>query len=120
MAGLAFSTGASAFAGGAAAIDKARKTFNLNYAPHEGMFSNFGGKDFLDQIRFMHDQGFRAIEDNGMLNRSPAEQQQIGDLLNKLGMQIGVFVIDGGDNWKTSLTTGKQELRDKFVPVGSP
>jgi hydroxypyruvate isomerase len=28
---------------------------------------------------------------------------------------MGVFVIDGGDNWKTSLTTGKAEFRDKFL-----
>jgi hydroxypyruvate isomerase len=91
------------------------KTFNLNYAPHDGMFSNHAGKSFPDQIRYMHDQGFRAIEDNGYLNRSITEQEQIGNLLNKLGMTMGVFVVDGGDNWKPSLTTGKQEFKDKFI-----
>jgi hydroxypyruvate isomerase len=30
-------------------------------------------------------------------------------------MTMGVFVIDGGDNWKTSLTTGKAEFREKFL-----
>jgi len=30
-------------------------------------------------------------------------------------MTMGVFVIDGGDNWKTSLTTGKPEFRDNFL-----
>lgn len=90
-------------------------TFNLDYAPHEGMFSNRGGKNFLDQIRFMHDQGFRSIEDNGYLARSADEQSKIGDLLAKLGMRMGVFVVDGGDNWKVSLTTGKQEFKDHFV-----
>jgi hydroxypyruvate isomerase len=30
-------------------------------------------------------------------------------------MRMGVFVIDGGDNWKISLTTGKQEFVDNFV-----
>ncbi|WP_423149201.1 hydroxypyruvate isomerase family protein [Rubrolithibacter danxiaensis] len=91
------------------------KTFNLSYAPHEGMFANNGGKDFLDQIRYMHDQGFRAIEDNGMLARPLNQQEKIGNLLSKLGMQMGVFVVDGGDNWKISLTTGKQEFKDKFI-----
>ena len=43
----------------------AGKTFNLDYAPHQGMFKNNAGDSFLDQIRFMHDQGFRSIEDNG-------------------------------------------------------
>ena len=28
---------------------------------------------------------------------------------------MGVFVIDGGDNWKTSLATGEAEFRDKFL-----
>jgi hydroxypyruvate isomerase len=39
----------------------AEKTFKLNYAPHDGMFSNHAGKNFIDQIKFMHDQGFRGI-----------------------------------------------------------
>lgn len=93
------------------------KTFNLNYAPHDGMFKNNGGNDILDQIKFMHDQGFRAIEDNGMMKREPAMQEKIGNLLSKLGMQMGVFVIDAGDNWKVSLTTGKQEFKDNFVNI---
>lgn len=93
----------------------AGKTFNLDYAPHDGMFKNCAGSNFLDQIRFMHDQGFRSIEDNGFLNRSIEEQTKVGELLAKLGMRMGVFVVDGGDNWKTSLTTGKQEFKDKFV-----
>lgn len=117
LAGLAVAGGTSVFASTAGKKDKAGKTFNLNYAPHDGMFSNHAGKDFLDQIRFMHDQGFRSIEDNGMLKRSPQEQEKIGNLLNKLGMQMGVFVVDGGDNWKVSLTTGKPEFKDNFVRV---
>ncbi|WP_025143753.1 hydroxypyruvate isomerase family protein [Pedobacter jeongneungensis] len=91
------------------------KTFNLDYAPHQGMFENHAGKSFLDQIRFMYDKGFRSIEDNGYLGRSVEEQEKIGNLLSKLGMRMGVFVVDGGDNWKTSLTTGKKEFKDKFI-----
>ena len=91
------------------------KTFNLDYAPHQGMFQNHAGKSFLDQIQFMYDKGFRSIEDNGYLNRPVEEQEKIGNLLAKLGMRMGVFVVDGGDNWKTSLTTGKKEFKDKFI-----
>jgi hydroxypyruvate isomerase len=91
------------------------KTFNLDYAPHEGMFASHAGKSFTDQIQFMYDQGFRSIEDNGFLARPVAEQTQIGNLLNKLGMRMGVFVVDAGDNWKISLTTGKKEFKDHFV-----
>lgn len=91
------------------------KPFKLNYAPHDGMFKNHGGADFVDQIKFMADQGFRGIEDNGLLGRPIAEQERIGKTLAQLGMIMGVFVIDGGDNWKTSLTTGKQEFKDVFI-----
>lgn len=91
------------------------KPFNLNYAPHAGMFKNHAGDNFIDQIRFMHDQGFRAIEDNGLLGRPVEEQKKIGEELAKLGMTMGVFVVDGGENWKTSLTTGKKEHLDVFL-----
>ena len=90
-------------------------TFKLNYAPHDGMFKNHAGENFVDQIKFMADQGFRGIEDNGLLKRSVADQEKIGKTLADLGMTMGVFVVDGGDNWKTSLTTGKQEFKDTFI-----
>ena len=93
----------------------AEKTFALNFAPHDGMFGNHAGKDFVEQIKFMHAQGFRAIEDNGLLKRPKEEQNNIGATLSKLGMTMGVFVVDGGDNWKISLTTGKQEFKDVFI-----
>jgi hydroxypyruvate isomerase len=90
-------------------------TFKLKYAPHDGMFANHAGKDFLDQIRFMRDQGFMAIEDNGMSGRSVEEQTKIGQLLAKLGMTMGVFVVNGSSAWMPSLTTGTKESREDFV-----
>ena len=93
----------------------AEKPFTLLFAPHDKMFSSHAGSDFVEQIKFMHDQGFRSIEDNGMLKRSKEEQNNIGATLSKLGMTLGVFVVDGGDNWKVSLTTGKQEFKDNFL-----
>ena len=79
------------------------------------MFAAHAGKHFVDQIKFMADQGFRSIEDNGFLGRSKTEQEQIARTLSDLKMTMGVFVIDGGDNWKISLTTGKKEFIDNFV-----
>ncbi len=95
----------------------AGKTFQLNYAFHDGMFKNSGGADFVDQIKWAYDQGFRGIEDNGMMGRPVEQQNKIGETLAKLGITMGVFVIDGGDNWKVSLATGKQEFLDRFADI---
>ncbi len=93
-----------------------QKPFNLNYGFHDGMFAAHAGKDFIDQIKFAHEHGFRSIEDNGMMDRTPEMQDKIGDTLAKLGMQMGVFVITtNGWHWKMSLATGKQEFKDLIV-----
>jgi hydroxypyruvate isomerase len=91
------------------------RTFRLKYAPHFGMFKASAGGGLLDELRFMADAGFRALEDNGLMARSADVQQQIGDTLARLGMTMGVFVIDAGDNWKVTLATGKPEFRERFV-----
>lgn len=116
LAGAAIGTGTSAFS-----TPKPPKTilkgmpFNLNYAPHSGMFKNLGGSDFIDQIKFMHDEGFRSIEDNGMTGRSESDQNKIGEVLKKLGMDMGVFVVDKGGNGANTLAAGKKENVDIFL-----
>ncbi|SMO62320.1 hydroxypyruvate isomerase family protein [Fodinibius sediminis] len=94
---------------------KQKDTFNLNYAPHFGMFRHHAGDDLIDQIKFMADAGFTALEDNGLMGRSPAMQEQIGKELDRQDMQMGVFVIDKGGNSANSFTAGKQEYTDIFV-----
>jgi hydroxypyruvate isomerase len=89
--------------------------FHLNYAFHDGMFKNSAGKDFIDQIQFGYDRGFRSIEDNGMSKRPAAEQKKIGDKLAKLGMSMGVFVLDKGGNSANTLAAGKPEYIDIFL-----
>ena len=90
--------------------------FHLNYGIHDGMFRNSAGPDFIDQIRWAYDQGFRAIEDNGMMDRPPEQQARIGDTLRKLGMSMGVFVLNF-DHWpvSTSLCSGDAAWREKFL-----
>jgi len=109
--------------GAAVAADKSRKNaqrrFQLRYGPHFGMFKAHAGEDLIAQIDFMADQGFTAFEDNGLMGRAVDVQEKIGAALARRGMTMGVFVIDGGDNWKTSLTTGKAEFRDKFLATCS-
>jgi len=91
------------------------KVFNLDYAPHQGMFSATAGKNFLDEIKYMHDLGFRSIEDNGMTERSKEEQAKIGELLAKLNMRMGVFVVPKGGNGANTLAAGKKEHVDIFL-----
>jgi hydroxypyruvate isomerase len=66
--------------------------FKLKYAPYFGMFEANAGKAPLDQLKFMADQGFRAVFDNGLPNRPPAEQEAIAREAARLGLEIGPFV----------------------------
>ena len=91
------------------------KPFQLNYGFHDGMFKNSASGDFIEQIKFGYDHGFRAIEDNGMSRRPPEEQQKIGDMLAKLGMGMGVFVLDKGGNGANTLAAGKPENVEIFL-----
>jgi hydroxypyruvate isomerase len=91
-----------------------KRNFKLKYAPHFGMFRNSAGEDLLDQLRFMADNGFMALEDNGLMRRTPEVQQQIGDTMAKLGMSMGVFVIDTGGNNNMMFTPTKPENRELF------
>jgi hydroxypyruvate isomerase len=79
-------------AAGAAAQERRPPRFQLKYAPHFGMFRAHAGDDLIDQLRFMRDEGFVALEDNGMPQRDVAVQDRIGAELERLGMQMGVFV----------------------------
>lgn len=115
MLGLSSMAGTAVFASVSGNKPVAEKTFNLNYAPHAGMFAAHAGADFIDQIKFMHDQGFRSIEDNGLMKRTVQMQEQIGNTLEKLGMTMGVFVIDKGGNGANTLAAGKKEYIDIFL-----
>lgn len=89
--------------------------FNLDYAIHDGMFSNSSGKEFIDQIKFAHENGFRSIEDNGMAGRPAEQQKKIGEALAKLNMSMGVFVLDKGGNDNNSFASGKKEYLEIFL-----
>jgi len=72
--------------------------FTLAYAPHFGMFRHSAPGGLLDEIRFAHDQGFRAWEDNRMSMRSLEDQNAIADLMEKLDMRMGVISAKTGIN----------------------
>lgn len=114
LAGASVLTTAAAKAAGKEKDDKAQP-FHLNYAIHHGMFKNSAGDDFIDQIKFAYDQGFRSIEDNGLPGRPEAMQSKIGDTLAKLGMSMGVFVLDKGGNGANTLASNKKENVEVFL-----
>ncbi|RXG18110.1 hydroxypyruvate isomerase [Leeuwenhoekiella aestuarii] len=89
--------------------------FNLNYAPHLGMFKNLAGDDPIDQLNFMADQGFTAFEDNTMRDRSVALQQQMADVMQKRSLQMGVFVAHKIYWTEPNLTSGKKDKREEFL-----
>jgi hydroxypyruvate isomerase len=93
----------------------ANQPFHLNYGIHDGMFRNSAGDDLIDQLKFAYDQGFRAMEDNGMARRPVDEQQKIGDAMARLGMSMGVFVLDKGGNGANSIASGKPECLEIFL-----
>jgi len=89
--------------------------FRLNYAPHLGMFENLAGKDPLDQLSFMADQGFTAFEDNMMSTHPKALQEQIASHMDRLGLQMGVFVAHT-IYWKEpNLASGNPDKRKEFL-----
>lgn len=91
------------------------KKFNLNYAPHLGMFKNHAGDDPVDQLNFMADQGFLAFEDNGMKDRPISVQEKMAQTMDKRNMTMGVFVAHK-IYWKEpTLTTGKEKSRKEFL-----
>jgi len=89
--------------------------FKLKYAPHFGMFRHSAGDDLLDQLQFMADAGFTAMEDNGMKGREISMQEKIASKMAELGMEMGVFVAHNIYWSEPSLTSGKQDKLDQFL-----
>jgi len=89
--------------------------FNLQYAPHFGMFKHHAGEDFIDQLKFISEVGFTAIEDNGMKERDRDTQEKIAKQMVNTNMQMGVFVAHK-IYWKEpNLTGGDADKRDEFL-----
>jgi len=92
--------------------------FKLKYAPHFGMFRHSAGEDPVDQLKFAADQGFTAWEDNGMMGRPVDEQQRIADTMEKLGMEMGVFVSFSGFGKDRFVTDTSKAFHDELRERG--
>ena len=90
--------------------------FKLKYAPHFGMFRHHAGKDLIDQLKFMADEGFTALEDNGMMKKSREIQEKIAREMGRLGMTMGVFVAYGlGEFGKQTFVRKDKTIRERLV-----
>jgi hydroxypyruvate isomerase len=67
-------------------------TFRTKFSPEFGIFSEAAGKDPVDQIRWGHEQGFRAWENTMLKSRPVEEQERISQTMQRLGMEFGQFV----------------------------
>ncbi|MFI2741451.1 hydroxypyruvate isomerase family protein [Zhouia sp. PK063] len=95
--------------------ENAAYQFNLKYAPHDGMFKNNAGDNIISQLEFMADQGFTAFEDNEMRNRPIEQQNAMAKVMEKRGIEMGVFVAHTISWSKPNLTSGAADLRAKFL-----
>ena len=111
VAGLGIAAGSSLFAQPGAV---APHSFNLNYAPHLGMFKNMAGDDPIEQLNVTADQGFTAFEDNNMNTRPIALQEKMAATMRKRNLTMGVFVAYK-DFRNPTLASGKGDARQDFL-----
>jgi hydroxypyruvate isomerase len=90
------------------------KKFKLKYAPGFDEFRKHAGNDPFDRLKFMADEGFSAMFDNGLMGRPKELQEKLATEMNKLGMTLGPFVMYA-DFSKPTLVTADQEFRDMIV-----
>ncbi len=88
--------------------------YRLKYAPSVGMFRASAGDDPIDNIKFCHDQGFRAVFDNGLMGRPTDVQERMAYELDLLDMDLGPFVLYA-DFSVTSFVTNDSEKRTMLI-----
>jgi hydroxypyruvate isomerase len=90
------------------------RRFSRCYAPHFGTFRHHAGCDPLDQIKFLADHGFTAVEDAGLRARPPRVQERIGQELARRGMSAGLFVAVA-EFGRPLFASGSKDLRDHVL-----
>jgi hydroxypyruvate isomerase len=89
--------------------------FSVKFAPHFGMFNHHAGDDPIAQLEFAADVGFTAWEDNGMSGRSVEQQTQIARAMERLGIEMGVFVLNPSTAWAPTFSRNDKDDRAKFL-----
>jgi hydroxypyruvate isomerase len=70
-------------------------------------------KDPIDNLKFMADQGFRAMFDNGFMGRPADEVDKIRKEMDRLEMDLGPFVLKGIGG--KSFVTKDKDIREKII-----
>jgi len=79
--------------------DQDVKPFKAKFAPHKNLLPTAPG-DFIGQLQFAYDHGFRAWEENWLSREKPELQEQVAEFCKDKGMDLGVTVITGGHGVK--------------------
>ena len=88
-------------------IAESSEPYKCKFAPHFGLLkASVKGLSLTDQLQFFYDCGFRALEDNGMMNRPVEDQKAIAKKMEQLGMDMGVFCAH--TEWKLASFTGNR------------
>ncbi|MDB4618286.1 sugar phosphate isomerase/epimerase [Akkermansiaceae bacterium] len=77
---------------------KKGEPFKAKFAPHPGLIPTGPGRkdDYIEQLQFAYDLGFRAWEDNGFFGQKPETQEKVAAFMKEKGMEFGVAVISNG------------------------
>ena len=90
--------------------------FTLKYAPSLRMFNQNAGKDPIDNLKFIADQGFRAAYELGISGRPPEEQEKIANEARKLGLELGQFSIrTAGVNFVLNDKENKDIIKERML-----
>src|SRR5690554_3009379 len=93
-------------------------TFKLKYAPSLTIFSEHAGKNPIDNMKFIADQGFRAVFDLNMVFRPSQEQEQMASEAARLGLEMGEFSLKidfSGSTFVLQNADTKEMLKKKVL-----
>lgn len=100
--------------------------FAMNFAPHLGilrpdrpLFINHAGPDPIDQLRFIADQGFQAVEDNNLQDRPAAVQERMAAEMARLGIEMGCFVVFGRERRPTFVRKDSEASEQILKQIGA-
>ncbi len=98
-------------------IAESTAPYKCKFSPNLGQCTaSTKGLSEVDKIKFFYDCGFRGLEDNGMPGRPVEIQNAMAKQMEKLGMEMGVFVAHA--EWGCASMAGnrldmKKRSRDK-------